>query len=136
MDPASSFEDDSVNMSRVSSMDTLTAYFENTLSNLEVLDGNPNLPEIDDFLNNQTSILGDVLGSSQDDVDLEYQDFSFEEIPSLDEEDKSNSSCSEVEEHENSSGPKKYRQPACLHATNLTIGPWVRCFEGYAKGLL
>ncbi len=68
---------------------------------------------------------------SASDLDLDYEGFHFEDIPSMAGESDTDlsyhsSSSDHDESHdEHSAGQKKYRQPAALRAVNLTIGPWV-----------
>src|SRR5689334_7681803 len=127
---------ETVNMNGV---DTLTAYFDNTLTGIQL----PSTSDVDDIdlleqtfnTEPETSSEPEHLHRSPSDLDLENysgpEGLHFEEIPSLASESDTDlsyhsSSSDHDESHdEHSAGQKKYRQPASLRAVNLTIGPWV-----------
>jgi len=125
---------ESVNMN---SVDTLTAFFDNTLTGIQLPPTTADVADIDEILSettfkNDTETSSPEFHRSPSDLDLEYsgKEFHFEEIPSMAGESDTDlsyhsSSSDHDESHdEHSAGQKKYRQPASLRAVNLNIGPW------------
>jgi len=128
---------ENVNMNGV---DTLTAYFDNPMTGIQ-LPTNSEVADMDELLSDQPpfKLENDTsppeMRRSPSDVDLEYQEFHLEDMPSLAGESDTDlsyhSSSSEIDSHDESHEhdelsaiKNKYRQPASLRSVNLTIGPW------------